>query len=312
MAEAVLRVVQLNIGSLLEPGWDERRHEIVAWLSELDPDVVCLQEVWEDDNAPNTAGWLADALRKVEADATGSADAAEPERGWYWRFGGRPFGERLWPGSTLAFGSAVLSRWPIDQVTYHALPVDESDADDPFVTDVPWELLHVRTAGLDLFSCHLASAPRDGLHRRRQVVAIDAAITAATTGGRATPGKRREGMPPILCGDFNAEPDSDEVRFLAGLTPLDGRTTFYQDAWRVAGDGSPGHTQDWRTNPTAAALNVHRKRIDYVWVGDPFQRQGSAGRVLSARLAFHEARTGVLASDHAGLVVEVVWPDRPA
>jgi hypothetical protein len=34
--------------------------------------------------------------------------------------------------------------------------------------------------------------------------------------------------------------------------------------------------------------------------------------VLSARLAFHEARTGVLASDHAGLVVEVAWPDRPA
>lgn len=47
-------------------------------------------------------------------------------------------------------------------------------------------------------------------------------------------------------------------------------------------------------------------------MGDPFQRQGSAGRVLSAHLAFHEARTGVLASDHAGLVVEVVWPDRPA
>jgi hypothetical protein len=27
-----LRVVQINVGSLLEPGWAERRHEIVAWL----------------------------------------------------------------------------------------------------------------------------------------------------------------------------------------------------------------------------------------------------------------------------------------
>jgi endonuclease/exonuclease/phosphatase family metal-dependent hydrolase len=118
-------------------------------------------------------------------------------------------------------------------------------------------------------------------------------------------------MPAILCGDFNAEPDSDEVRFLTSLTALGGRTTFYQDAWRVAGDGGPGLTQDWRVNPSAAALNVHPKRIDYVFVGDPFQRRGDAGRVLSARVAFHEPRTGVLASDHFGLVVDIVWPDRP-
>jgi endonuclease/exonuclease/phosphatase family metal-dependent hydrolase len=56
---------------------------------------------------------------------------------------------------------------------------------------------------------------------------------------------------------------------------------------------------------------VHRKRIDYVFVGDPFQRRGGAGRVLAARLAFHEPLTGPLASDHAGLVVDIVWPDRP-
>jgi endonuclease/exonuclease/phosphatase family metal-dependent hydrolase len=117
-------------------------------------------------------------------------------------------------------------------------------------------------------------------------------------------------MPPILCGDFNAEPDSDEIRFLSSLTMLDGRTTFYQDAWRVAGDG-PGYTQDWRTNRIAASLNVHRKRIDYVFVGDPFLRQGSAGRVLSASVAFDSPLTGVLASDHAGLVVEVAWPSKP-
>jgi endonuclease/exonuclease/phosphatase family metal-dependent hydrolase len=293
VAEEVLRVAQLNAGSLLEPGWAERRVEVVAWLRELAPDVVCLQEVWQDVHTPNTAGWVAEAM---------------PEAGWHWHFGGRPFGPRLWPDATLEFGSAVLSRWPIDHAAYHALPVGESD--DPFVTDVPWELLHVRTAGLDVFSCHLVAAPRDGLHRQRQVLAIDDAVTAAIGPLTGRPGQPREGMPPILCGDFNAEPDSDEVRFLTSLTALDGRTTFWQDAWRVAGDG-PGLTQDWRANPIAAALNVHRKRIDYVFVGDPFQRRGGGGRVLSARLAFHEPRTGVTASDHAGLVVEVAWPDRP-
>ena len=45
MPDGRLRVVQLNAGSLLEPGWDDRRHEIVAWLERLEPDVVCLQEI---------------------------------------------------------------------------------------------------------------------------------------------------------------------------------------------------------------------------------------------------------------------------
>jgi endonuclease/exonuclease/phosphatase family metal-dependent hydrolase len=294
MAEQQLRVVQLNAGSLLEPGWEERRHEVVAWLAELAPDVVCLQEVWQDDRTPNTAGWIVDRM---------------PEAGWHWHFGGRPFDERVWPDRTLMFGSAVLSRWPIDGGEYHPLPVLPTG--ELFVAGVPWELLHVRTAGLDVFSCHLAAAPMDGRHRCRQVVALDEIIRTSVPAPVATPGRPREGMPAILCGDFNAEPDSDEIRFLTSLAALEDRTTFYQDAWRVAGDGGPGLTQDWRVNPIVAAMNVHPKRIDYVFVGDAFQRRGGAGRVLAARVAFDEPRTGVLASDHFGLVADILWPDRP-
>ena len=46
MAEGMLRVVQLNVDSLVSAGWRERRDEIVYWLDELDVDVVCLQEIW--------------------------------------------------------------------------------------------------------------------------------------------------------------------------------------------------------------------------------------------------------------------------
>jgi endonuclease/exonuclease/phosphatase family metal-dependent hydrolase len=294
VSDPVCRVVQLNAGSLLEPGWAERRWEIVAWLERLQPDVVCLQEIWEDATTPNTAGWIADRL------------SGDP---WHRHFGGRPFHERLWPDPSLVLGSAVLSRWPIDDASYHPLPLVADD--DPFVHDVPWELVHVKTAGLDVFSCHLAAAPHHAHHRRDQVLAIDRIITHARGDLDAEPplGQKRDPMATILCGDFNAEPDSDEIRFLCSLALLDGRSTYYQDAWRVAGDGT-GYTQDWRTNPIAAGLNVPRKRIDYVFVGDPYQRRGSAGRVLSAELAFHESLTGTLASDHAGLVVDILWPDR--
>lgn len=211
----------------------------------------------------------------------------------------------------LLFGSAVLSRWPVDAAQHHVLPTVEDP--DPFVHDVPWELLHVSTAGLDVFACHLAPAPTHGVHRRAQVLAIVDIVEAARVGKdpMPAPGQRVDGMPAVLCGDFNAEPDSDEIRFLSSLTVLDGRTAFFQDAWRVAGDG-PGLTQDWRSNAIADRMNVHRKRIDYVFVGNPFARRGRAGRVLAAELAFHERLTGVDASDHFGLVVDVVWPDRPA
>ena len=291
-----LRIAQLNAGSLLEPGWDERRHEIVAWLRELTPDVVCLQEIWEDDNTANAAAWFAEQMVDDE---------------WHTYFDGRPFSEELWPDPSMRFGSAVLSRWPIDDAAYHALPVAD-DPGDPFVHGVPWELLHVRTAGLDVLTCHLAAAPTHGRHRRLQVLAIDELIARSqpTLDPPPRPGQPIEGMPPVLCGDFNAEPDSDEIRFLCSLTTLDERTTYYQDAWRVAGDGA-GWTQDWRSNPIARSMNIPRKRIDYVFVGDPYQRRDGAGRILSAHLAFHESRTGTLASDHAGLVVDIVWPQRP-
>jgi endonuclease/exonuclease/phosphatase family metal-dependent hydrolase len=293
-----LRIVQLNTGSLFEGGWEQRRHEIVAWLDQLQPDVVCFQEVHErdtDDGRLNTAGWI----------------AAHADEDYEWCFGGYPLPRGMKPDRSLLFGSAVLSRWPIEQQSLHSLPL--ADPTSP-LANFPWELFHARTAGLDLFSTHLAAAPTDSVHRMVQVQAIDDIITD-TRGGLdaiAQFGQRRVAMPPILCGDFNAEPESDEIRWLCGLTSLAERTTFFQDAWRVAGDGGPGLTQDWRDNKLAAELNVHRKRIDYVFVGDPFMRAESAGRVLHAEVAFDTALTGVMASDHRGLVADVAWPTRPS
>lgn len=305
----MLRIVTLNIGSLFEPDWDRRRHEVVAWIDRLEPDVVCLQEAWEGVDQPNTAGWIAEACR-VD---------------WRWVFGGFvvPFLARDpddpdGPDGGPRFGSAIFSRWAIDEHHLHRLPVgpaDEERADDgqAMVEAIGWELLHVRTAGLDVFSTHLTPAPTHARHRRLQVAAIDEIIRSARgEADRVDLGRRRETMPPILCGDFNAEPDSDEIRFLRGLTPLGGHDTFYQDAWSVAGDGGPGFTQDWRTHPLAATLNVHRKRIDHVFVGDAFLRAGDAGRVLRCEVVADEPLTGIQASDHRGLLVEITWPQRPS
>lgn len=282
-----LRVVSLNAGSLIEPGWDERRDEVVAWIDRLDPDVVCLQEAWESPDSPNTARWVAEHC------------AAE----WHVEFGGLPFPPGLWPDPTLLFGSAVLSRWPIDHHELIPLPVDDRPASDKPAFLMNLELLHARTNGIDLFSTHLAPPPEQAYHRVTQVMAIDDAIRSRSSTDSP--------LPPILCGDFNAEPTSDEIRFLSGLATIDRRSTYYQEAWTAAGNQTIGWTWDGRQNDLAASMKLPPKRIDYVFVGDPFGRDGGAGLVTGCDLAFHEKLTGRHASDHFGLTVEINYPDRP-
>ena len=111
-------------------------------------------------------------------------------------------------------------------------------------------------------------------------------------------------IPPIVAGDFNAEPDSTEIRFMTGLATLDGKSVYFQDAWRVAGGGGPGFTWDNR-NEFAVADREPDRRIDYIFVGwTPHCGVG----VSAARLVCDRALTGVHASDHLGLVAEVYVP----
>jgi endonuclease/exonuclease/phosphatase family metal-dependent hydrolase len=259
----VLRVLTLNIWNLSGP-WRERREEIVRWLRDLDADLVCLQEI-VDDGSRCTARWVADA-------------AGYPGVVWG--------GVEARAGFT--FGPAVLSKWPIDAHATYALP------NDPGPTDIERVLLHARTRGLDLFTTHLTSLYPSGRLRELQCVAIDDLVRAHADSNAL--------LPPILAGDFNAEPDSTEIRFLSGLASIDGRSTYWQDAWRVAGGGGRGLTWDNR-NPFAAAEHEPDRRIDYVFAG--WRRDGGAGRVESCRVVCDRAMSGTFASDHFGVLAEV-------
>lgn len=294
----VIRIVTLNIGSLFEAHWDLRAPRIADALLRLAPDVVCLQEVAESSLRPNAAEEIVAEIERLGGDLIHSV------------YGGLPVTSKLFEDEPdLRFGSAVLAREPVELMATHSLPVEP---DDPSVLTIGWELVHARVGELDVFSTHLCPAPKDANHRRLQVQEIDRLIKAARGPADNDPwDPARPSMPPVLCGDFNAEPDSDEIRFLSGFTPLGGVDTFYQDAWRVGGDGSGGFTNDWR-NPFGDVLNVHRKRIDYVFVGDPFVRRDRAGRVLEAHVVLDEVVDGVPLSDHLGVLAVVVQPDAPS
>jgi endonuclease/exonuclease/phosphatase family metal-dependent hydrolase len=107
-------------------------------------------------------------------------------------------------------------------------------------------------------------------------------------------------FPAILVGDFNAEPDADEIRYLRGLTSLgEPRRVYFRDAYTFASGGSPGFTY-CRRNAFAAPLREPDRRIDYIFVRGQDDR--FRGEPLEARVCFDEAVGGVMPSDHFGVV----------
>lgn len=268
----MLRILTLNVWNLSGP-WRERRDAIVAWLRRLDADIVCLQEI-VDDGTRNSARWL--------AEGAGYPSVA---------YAGVDVGE----GRT--FGNAILSRVAIDHEAAYDLPDAPPGAGGGAGGDVARLLLHARTGGIDVFCTHLTSLHASGWLRELQCVEVDRLVREHADADAA--------LPPILAGDFNADPDADEIRFLCGLTSMEGRSAFFQDAWRVAGggrDGAPGWTWDNR-NPFAVLDFEPDRRIDYVFVG--WRRPSGAGRVEACRVVCDRALGGVFPSDHFGLLAEI-------
>src|SRR5262249_56769523 len=73
--------------------------------------------------------------------------------------------------------------------------------------------------------------------------------------------------PPVLTGDLNAEPGSDELRLLGGLLTAPAVPGLVLiDAWRYADPGDPGFTWHHRNGYQADSL-IPDSRIDYVLVG---------------------------------------------
>jgi endonuclease/exonuclease/phosphatase family metal-dependent hydrolase len=112
-------------------------------------------------------------------------------------------------------------------------------------------------------------------------------------------------VPQVLMGDFNTVPESDEIRWLGGLTTLGDRRVFYQDAWATVHPQLPGIT--WaRENPYRARMGWLRpdRRIDYVFVTPP--RGDGRGAIQAAQVVCARPDdSGVYPSDHYGVLADV-------
>ncbi|WP_370268773.1 endonuclease/exonuclease/phosphatase family protein [Streptomyces sp. V4I8] len=269
-----MRVVTWNLWWRFGP-WEARQKAILTELRELRPDIVGLQEVWADERE-NQAEWLAAELGLHWSWAPSPA----PER---WR---RRIGDH-----TVDIGNAVLSRWPVVAQRTLRLPAP-ADVDDGRLA------LYTRLAApaydIPFVTTHLTSALHGSAVRCRQVTAL-AEFVAENRGD--TP------FPTIVTGDFNARPDSDEIRLFGGYrtAPVAPRQVFF-DAWEYADPDAPSVTWD-RANPYVPAGLEPGVRIDYIHVGPP--GTGGLGQVRGVRRAGDGPIDGVWPSDHAAVVADL-------
>src|SRR5256714_12456233 len=199
LSDRGLRGAAWTVGWRFGP-WTERQPAIAETLRRIDADVIALQEVWDVDDGPGQSEALADALGYEHVFAPGF-DAGEA-----------------------SFGNAVLSRWPIAASDTRALPTTPT-------TDEFRIALRVEVDGprgqFDLYTTHLNWRYDESHVRQAQVRALAEFVGEST--GRA--------FPPIVGGDFNAEPDSDEIRMLTGRAAVPVPRLLFGYPWGRAGDG---------------------------------------------------------------------------
>jgi endonuclease/exonuclease/phosphatase family metal-dependent hydrolase len=274
---ATLRVVTLNLWGT-EPPLERRLALAIAQLQALAPDVVCLQEV-KPHAGRTTADVIGDALGLHARYARASAWDGT-------MYPGQPAGE---------LGNAILAR---DLIATKELVLPAGHRGDERV------LLSAQVGTLGgpiwIHTTHLNYRLDDGVAREQQVLAIDEAIRQC--------GRGNTDAPQILCGDMNAVPDSDEMRFLRGLTTLGGRRTHFQDAWlrRHPHDEGLTWSSENRFTRPLRSLDLDR-RIDFIYVTT--RKKDGRGTVHDCRVVL-DGREGegddfICASDHFGVLADV-------
>jgi endonuclease/exonuclease/phosphatase family metal-dependent hydrolase len=272
MTEARLKILTLNTWGRFGP-WAARRALIVDGISRLAPDIIGLQEVWDDADG-NLAHELVGLL------------------GGEWHVHSAPAYE-MEPGRTC--GNAIVSRFPLVEAESWPLPEPTGDSGRNLVYAVaatPWGKLPV-------FVTHLSWMFHQSSARLLQLQQVRAWLTERAPIQRGD--APADTLPPIFMGDLNTEPDSDEIRFLRGLL-ADAYGLYLADCFAIRGEG-PGYT--WhRDNTFAAREHYPNRRLDYIFVRGP--DRWHRGEPLVARVVLDQPDANrVFPSDHYGMYAEI-------
>lgn len=261
--ELSLSVLTLNLWGH-KGKYETRSSLILESLSELNPDLAGFQEC-------------------LRANCTDRISDDLSLRGYH-----LAFGEAI-AVSDRAYGNLVASRWPILYQQVHALP-STHNAEPRVALCVVVET----PVGPQSFICtQLSWEPQHASVRQAQIIALRELVIREYSGYL---------LAPLVVGDFNACPESDEIGLLTRSKDPKSNSLF-TDAWSVCGEGSG------ITMPTGPYLGRHdhyvERRIDYIFVGPSCGIGHIEPRVMSCRVVFNVAREGIFPSDHFGVLARL-------
>ena len=264
LVETTMRVVTWNVWGRYGR-WADRQDALEAVLSEACPDVVCLVESWSTTESTQP-GHVAQRL--------GMHDTLF-------------VGDRTQDDWTSGIG--IASRWPLVRHERRLLrgETGEGIGEALFVAvEGPRGLVQLFVVMLDY--------PLDGSALRQSQVRQLCAFVDEVT-------HRRHVI--VVCGDFNAGPDSDEIRMLTGRSATAVPGLVFYDAWEVAGAGGGGIT--WSNqNPLAAVGRYPDRRFDYVLSAWP--QAGAAGHPVHCELlGVRPTDDAIQISDHYGVLADL-------
>jgi endonuclease/exonuclease/phosphatase family metal-dependent hydrolase len=270
MTRGVARFLTLNLWGENGP-WEARLELLQARLEAIAPDVIGLQEV-----------------RDVPGRVPNQAAALAGPRGWHHAFA---------PTTTTSSGQeglGIVSRFPIGAQEFSHLP-GSTEAEGRGILSAR---LDGEAGGMWVHSTHLAYREHEGLMREAQVQFVDEVLANHDNGNLR-----------VALGDFNAVPESDEIRFLTGQHTLGGRRVAYQDAWVAVNQDRPGYTWS-RANDYTERMHWLRRdrRLDYIFVS-PVRRDRRAV-VHGAAVVLDAPETGsggkrLFVSDHFGVTADI-------
>ncbi|HEX4865854.1 MAG TPA: endonuclease/exonuclease/phosphatase family protein [Acidimicrobiales bacterium] len=264
LVESTLRVVTWNVWGRHGPEWEQRQSGIEDVLTGVGPDVVCLVEAWAKDGKSQTEH----LARRLGFD--------------HYLF------MSDWEVEDWLSGSGMVSRWPLKDAIFRPLKTPDGSG----FGNVLHAIVDGERGPIQLFVAML-DYPLDGSAIRQGQVKDLARFIQEKSSNR---------YPIVVCGDFNAGPDSEEIRMLTGRSPTAAPGLVFYDAWEVAGDGTPGHT--WSNlNPLAAIGLYPNRRFDYVFSAWP--RRGGAGHPVRCELLGVRSPAELQLSDHYGVVADL-------
>lgn len=176
-------VVSYNVGAFSK--WGGTSYALVsAILSDIGPDFVALQEV--DSCTARTSG--VNQAERLCRELNG-LPCADPQKPWKWAFGASM------PYKGGAYGNAVVYRG--EAVSTFRIPIPKGTGREPRCC------VAVETPEAVFASVHLDYASvQAGLDGAKAVTS------------RMTKQYRKSSKPVILCGDFNARPDSPVIKYM--------------------------------------------------------------------------------------------------